>query len=89
MFVQILIQLSPLIYKLTFVVCISLALLNYALSTRKKIKKNLRHLQRLHQIPCSRCMFYTGEHNLKCTVHPYKAFREEAIDCKDYETGKS
>jgi hypothetical protein len=51
--------------------------------------QNWFNLKRLHQIPCDRCAFYTGEHNLKCTVHPYKAFREEAIECVDYKSIKS
>jgi hypothetical protein len=42
-------------------------------------------LKRLHQIPCSGCIFFTGDYRLKCTVHPCKALSEEAIDCLDYE----
>ncbi len=43
------------------------------------------YLRKLHQIPCDRCVFYTGETCLKCTIHPYKAFTEEAISCEDWE----
>lgn len=43
------------------------------------------HVRRLHQIPCDRCCFYTGDYRLKCTVHPCAAFSEEAIHCRDYE----
>lgn len=43
------------------------------------------YVKRLHQIPCSRCVFFTKEYCLKCTVHPLKALSEEAIDCRDFE----
>jgi hypothetical protein len=89
MFIQILAQFLPLIYNLAFVVCISIGLISYILSIWKKTQKNIQHLKRLHQIPCSRCVFFTGNHNLKCTVHPYKAFHEEAIGCADYQMAKS
>lgn len=49
------------------------------------VKDGLDRLKRLHQIPCSRCAFFTGDYRLKCTVHPCKALSEEAIDCLDYE----
>lgn len=42
-------------------------------------------LRRLHQIPCNRCAFFTGDYRLKCTVHPVKALTEEALNCSDYE----
>jgi hypothetical protein len=42
-------------------------------------------LRKVHQIPCSRCAFYTGDYRLKCAVHPARAFSEEAIDCRDFE----
>ncbi|MBA3924493.1 MAG: hypothetical protein H0X31_23450 [Nostocaceae cyanobacterium] len=44
------------------------------------------NLQRLHQIPCYRCTFFTGDYHLKCTVHPSQALTEEAINCLDYES---
>jgi hypothetical protein len=44
-----------------------------------------RQLQKLHRIPCSRCVFCTGDYRLKCAVHPMRAFSEEAIDCRDFE----
>jgi hypothetical protein len=49
------------------------------------IKINLNYLKRLHQIPCSDCVFFTGDYRLKCSVHPYKALSEEALDCQDFE----
>jgi hypothetical protein len=38
----------------------------------------------MHQIPCSRCGFFTNNYRLKCTVHPLAANTEAAIDCTDY-----
>jgi hypothetical protein len=46
------------------------------------------HLQRLHQIPCHRCRYFTDDYRLKCTVHPCKALTDRAIDCVDYEPAK-
>lgn len=51
----------------------------------KAEKDGVARLHRLHQIPCSRCTFFTGDYRLKCTVHPTKALTEEAINCFDYE----
>lgn len=49
------------------------------------VRDSTRHLKRLHQIPCNRCTFFTGDYRLKCTVRPLTALSEEAIDCLDYE----
>lgn len=49
------------------------------------LQEGIIYLNKLHQIPCDRCAFYTGESCLKCTLHPYKAFTEEAINCRDWE----
>lgn len=48
-------------------------------------EKGRKHLQRLHQIPCNRCVFFTNDYRLKCTVNPIKACSEEAINCIDFE----
>lgn len=52
---------------------------------RVATRSGVRYLQRLHQIPCDRCAFYTGEYRLKCTLHPLTAFSETAIGCRDFE----
>ncbi len=46
--------------------------------------KAVRHLRRLHQIPCSNCAYFTGDYRLKCTVHPTVAMSETAIGCRDF-----
>ncbi|BAU09991.1 hypothetical protein LEP3755_04690 [Leptolyngbya sp. NIES-3755] len=45
----------------------------------------IKQLKRLHQIPCSRCAYFTGDYNLKCTVRPCEALTESAICCRDFE----
>jgi hypothetical protein len=39
---------------------------------------------RMHQIPCTRCQFFTNCAALKCTVHPDIALSEQAIQCPDF-----
>ncbi|KGF71902.1 hypothetical protein DO97_14460 [Neosynechococcus sphagnicola sy1] len=48
------------------------------------LRDGLRNAQRMHQIPCARCQFFTGDYHLKCTVHPKVALSESAIHCPDY-----
>jgi hypothetical protein len=88
MSISTLIQSIPFGYKLVFIICISWALVSYTLSALKDARKNWIQLQRLSQIPCSNCLFFTGEYNLKCAVHPCKALSEEAIGCADYQMAK-
>ncbi|MDR9402058.1 MAG: hypothetical protein RI580_01330 [Halothece sp. Uz-M2-17] len=47
--------------------------------------KGKNNLKTLHQIPCSRCAFFTNDYRLKCTVNPYQAGTESAIGCRDFE----
>ena len=42
--------------------------------------------QRMHQIPCTKCRFFTGDYHLKCTVNPSTANTEQAIECSDYQS---
>ena len=49
----------------------------------------VNYLNKLHQIPCSGCAFFTNDYRLKCTVHPVKALSEDAIGCLDFEPGTS
>lgn len=41
--------------------------------------------KKMHQIPCANCQFFTDDYRLKCTVHPYIANTEAAIDCADFQ----
>lgn len=51
----------------------------------KVVKAGISQLKRLHQVPCSGCVFFTGDYRLKCTVHPSKALSEDALNCLDFE----
>lgn len=57
-----------------------------SLSIWTTLREGMIRLQRLHQIPCDRCLYFTGDYRLKCTVNPYTAFTEEAIHCRDFES---
>ncbi len=41
--------------------------------------------KKMHQIPCTKCRFFTGDYRLKCTVNPHLANTEQAIGCSDYQ----
>ncbi|MBW4668094.1 MAG: hypothetical protein KME60_11890 [Cyanomargarita calcarea GSE-NOS-MK-12-04C] len=49
------------------------------------LRKGASHIQRLHQIPCHNCDFFTNDYRLKCTINPIKACTEDAIACRDFE----
>jgi hypothetical protein len=89
MSVSIFLQMMPDLYTIAFTGLMLLALFSYLRSVFNTLRKDWQHIKRLHQIPCNRCVFFTGEYNLKCTVHPYKALNEEAIGCSDYRSAKS
>ena len=40
--------------------------------------------KKMHQIPCTKCRFFTGDYRLKCTINPSLANTESAIDCGDF-----
>jgi hypothetical protein len=66
-------------------VLIWITLVSFFLSICFAVQDGVNRLRRMHQVPCSRCVFFTGDYRLKCTVHPCRALSEEAIDCWDYE----
>ena len=49
------------------------------------LKDGLQQLRRLHQVPCNRCRYHTGNAYLRCAIQPLSAFSESAIGCPDYE----
>ncbi|MDY6938544.1 MAG: hypothetical protein SWY16_12835 [Cyanobacteriota bacterium] len=54
-------------------------------SAWQALRQGTVHLKRLHGIPCDRCVFFTGDFRLKCTVRPLEAMTEEALECRDFE----
>ncbi|NET73831.1 MAG: hypothetical protein F6K62_23715 [Sphaerospermopsis sp. SIO1G2] len=75
---------QPLLIPICFVLAwtmIILVLVNMWTATQDTIKT----AQKMHQIPCHKCQFFTNNYRLKCTIHPSAANTEEAIGCKDYQ----
>jgi hypothetical protein len=56
---------------------------------RQGFSRGFEQVARMHQVPCNRCAYFTGDYNLKCTVNPYRALTEEAISCRDFERATS
>lgn len=77
--------LRPLLVPLCFVVAWGLVVL-LSLNTWAFCRDSYARAQRMHQIPCARCRYFTEHYQLKCTVHPDIALSEEAIGCPDYES---
>jgi len=68
-----------------YAILVGSGLMSLTWSVFKTVQQGVNHLKKLHQVPCDRCAFHTGSYLLKCTVHPSRAFTEEAIGCLDYE----
>ena len=60
-------------------------ILMFFISIFQAFKHGITHLRKLHQIPCSKCDFFTNDYRLKCTVRPVAACTESAINCLDFE----
>lgn len=69
-----------------FAVCMGLVLLSFVWALCLALKQGWTNLQQLHQVPCGRCTFFTGEYQVKCALYPHKALSVEAIGCLDYES---
>ncbi len=74
---------QPLVVPVCFV-CAWIFVISLVLSLGNGIKDVLARSQKMHQIPCSKCQFFTNNYRLKCTVQPLIANTEQAIDCIDY-----
>ena len=75
---------KPVILQLRFLgACSVLGLFGWSLvSSAASI---LAEAKKMHQIPCTKCRFFTGDYHLKCTVNPHDANTEQAIGCCDYQ----
>jgi hypothetical protein len=76
---------QPIMVPLCFVIAWGVTLLLF-LNLWSLGQEGIQVTQRLHQIPCSNCRFFTGDYHLKCTVNPKSALTEAAIDCPDYRS---
>ncbi|MGK7876069.1 MAG: hypothetical protein AB4426_23055 [Xenococcaceae cyanobacterium] len=63
------------------------ALLGWSLLSA--IRDAAARAKRMHEIPCTNCQFFNNDYRLKCTVQPFIANTEKAIDCSDYRLKKN
>ena len=75
---------QPLLVPICFVVAWTVIIL-VVWSLCAAARDSLTTAKQMHQIPCTGCQFFTDNYRLKCTVRPYIANTEEAIDCSDYQ----
>ena len=85
MFTLVQLQVNSSIAGSVFALCIWTLLGGLLWTVWIAFRQGWRNLKRLHQIPCDRCAYFTGEQCLKCAVHPTQAFTEDAIECLDYQ----
>lgn len=75
---------KPVILQLRFVgACSVLGFFGWSLA--RSVLDMVAQAKKMHQIPCTKCRFFTGDYRLKCTVNPSVANTEQAIDCSDYQ----
>jgi hypothetical protein len=67
-------------------ILIMLGLAYFLMVALQRLRDGMQYLQKLHQVPCSGCVYFTGNYQLKCAVHPCRALSEEAINCFDYQS---
>jgi len=73
------------------VLCMTGILFPLILRIDFKIIRYLNHLIHLRlppKIPCSNCIYFQNNPYLKCAVNPCKAFKDEAVNCSDYQEKK-
>ena len=71
---------------LVFPILIWGVLVGFFSATLLAFEDGIKRLRRLHQIPCDRCIYHTGNAYLRCPVHPLSAFSENALCCADFES---
>jgi len=78
---------QPILVPICFVLAWTLVLM-LILSVWSAIRNTVARAKQMHQIPCTNCQFFTNNYRMKCTVQPYIANTEKAIDCCDYRPGR-
>lgn len=76
--------LQPLVVPVCFVAAWVLVLM-VAWSIVSFFRDGFKRAKTMHDIPCSRCRYFTENYHLKCPVRPTIALSEAAINCMDYE----
>ncbi len=77
-----------LLSKLFFGLCAWAILISGFCSILISMNKGIKHVKKLHQVPCSGCAYFTNDYRLKCTVNPIMACTEDAIGCPDFESNQ-
>ncbi len=83
-------MLSELLDRLRVIFCFCVTwslIISLIWSAKNTFQEGIKRLKRLHQIPCSRCNYFTNDYRLKCTINPTNALLEDAIGCLDFEPG--
>lgn len=80
--------LKPFLFQLRFIGAFSILGL-CGLSLFSSVMDVIAQAKKMHQIPCTKCRFFTGDYRLKCTANPIIANTEQAIDCIDYQESKN
>jgi hypothetical protein len=70
-------------------IAIASLLVGFTIASYRALHDGIAQLKHLHQIPCDRCVFFTGCYHLKCTVHPSKAMTADAVGCLDFDPAVS
>ncbi len=65
-----------------FIVILAISVISMIIDVIKRAKK-------MHQIPCSNCQYFSNDYRLKCSVNPFQANTDAAINCKDYQMRES
>ena len=78
---------QPFLVPICFVLAWTLVLM-LIWSLWSAIRDTVTRAKKMHQIPCTNCQFFTNNYRMKCTVQPYIANTEKAIDCCDYRPGR-
>lgn len=76
---------GQLVVQVVCAILIQFGLLTLLVAVMRSLRDGIKQVKQAHTIPCSRCVFFTGDYVLKCTVHPSEALTEQAIHCPDFE----
>ena len=76
--------LNPFLVPFCFVLAWGLTIIAL-LGVFRAVRDAIATSQKMHAIPCTNCRFFTNNHRLKCTVQPFIANTEQAIQCREFE----
>ncbi|MGD1928497.1 MAG: hypothetical protein ACFB12_06280 [Leptolyngbyaceae cyanobacterium] len=78
---------QPVLVPLCFVIAWA-TLIAGSWSVWAAMRDGVKRAQRMHQIPCADCQYFSGSYLLKCPLHPKEALSEAAIACRDFESAQ-